>query len=380
MWRYKVTTTEIILLTGMSVIIVFLMILMIVFIKGKKSPNDEVKGRQQQEILSKIEYLKTDFKTELDKQNLQSQLELERTINYFKEAISTKLNVDLQSMNDKVETRLKEGFQSSDKLFSSMLEKLTIIDTTQKNIENLSGHVNDLKSYLSDKKLRGMYGELQLYQILENVFGENNKTLFTKQHKLSNQTVVDAIVYGSGDALNIPIDSKFSLENYIRMYDSNLEDSERKNASKLFEQNIKKHIDDIASRYIIKNETTDYALMFIPSEAVFSEIQANYIHLVEYASKKKVWTTSPTTLVYMLTMILVINQDLEKEKNAEKMLDEINKLYNDFRLIFERFNTLEKDIQRLSESIRTLMIPMNRLNKNVYKIEHSDFKNINNDD
>ena len=134
-----------------------------------------------------------------------------------------------------------------------------------------------------------MYGELQLYQILENVFGENNKTLFTKQHKLSNQTVVDAIVYGSGDALNIPIDSKFSLENYIRMYDSNSTDSERKNASKLFEQNIKKHIDDIASRYIIKNETTDYALMFIPSEAVFSEIQANYIHLVEYASKKKVW-------------------------------------------------------------------------------------------
>ena len=83
-----------------------------------------------------------------------------------------------------------------------------------------------------------------------------------------------------------------------------------------------------------KNETTDYALMFIPSEAVFSEIQANYIHLVEYASKKKVWITSPTTLVYMLTMILVINQDLEKEKNAEKMLDEINKLYNDFRLVF----------------------------------------------
>lgn len=374
------TNTEIILLTSMIVIILFLMILIIILIKGKKYPSNEIKARQQQEILSKIEYLKTDFKSALDKQNMQSQLELERTINYFKEAISTKINVDLQSMNDKVETRLKEGFQSSDKLFSSMLEKLTIIDTTQKNIENLSVHVNDLKTYLSDKKLRGMYGELQLYQILENVFGENNKTLFTKQHKLSNQTVVDAIVYGSGDALNIPIDSKFSLENYIRMYDSNSTDSERKNASKLFEQNIKKHIDDIASRYIIKNETTDYALMFIPSEAVFSEIQANYIHLVEYASKKKVWITSPTTLVYMLTMILVINQDLEKEKNAEKMLDEINKLYNDFRLVFERFNTLEKDIKRLSESIKTLMIPMNRLNKNVYKIEHSDFNNINNDD
>ena len=140
------TNTEIILLTSMIVIILFLMILIIILIKGKKYPSNEIKARQQQEILSKIEYLKTDFKSALDKQNMQSQLELERTINYFKEAISTKINVDLQSMNDKVETRLKEGFQSSDKLFSSMLEKLTIIDTTQKNIENLSVHVNDLKN------------------------------------------------------------------------------------------------------------------------------------------------------------------------------------------------------------------------------------------
>jgi len=373
------TTTEILIITGIVLVIVLFTILMIILLRNSKAPTSEIKGRHQQEILSKIEHLQTAFKAEIEKQNLQSKTDIEKTFMSFKEAVSTKLNTDLQTMNEKVETRLKEGFQSSDQLFKNMVEKLAIIDTTQKNIENLSGHVTDLKTYLSDKKQRGMYGEVQLYQILENVFGENNQALFTKQHTLSNGTKVDALVYGSDQALNIPIDSKFSLENYIRMNDETLSEASRKEASKLFEQNIKKHINDIASKYIIKNETTNYALMFIPSEAVFSEIQANYVDLILYAQQKNVWLTSPTTLVYMLTMILLIYQDVEKEKHAEKMLLEIDRLFNDFRLFFERWDIFKKEIKKLVDSIDSLDKPMERLNKKVYKIKTSDFDNLDND-
>lgn len=373
------TTTEILIITGIVLVIVLFTILMIILLRNSKTPTSEIKGRHQQEILSKIEHLQTVFKAEIEKQNLQSKTDIEKTFMSFKEAVSTKLNTDLQTMNEKVETRLKEGFQSSDQLFKNMVEKLAIIDTTQKNIENLSGHVTDLKTYLSDKKQRGMYGEVQLYQILENVFGENNQALFTKQHTLSNGTKVDALVYGSDQALNIPIDSKFSLENYIRMNDETLSEASRKEASKLFEQNIKKHINDIASKYIIKNETTNYALMFIPSEAVFSEIQANYVDLILYAQQKNVWLTSPTTLVYMLTMILLIYQDVEKEKHAEKMLLEIDRLFNDFRLFFERWDVFKKEIKKLVDSIDSLDKPMERLNKKVYKIKTSDFDNLDND-
>ncbi|HHX75801.1 MAG TPA: DNA recombination protein RmuC [Acholeplasmataceae bacterium] len=373
------TTTEILIITGIVLVIVLLTILMIILLRNSKAPTSEIKGRHQQEILSKIEHLQTAFKAEIEKQNLQSKTDIEKTFMSFKEAVSTKLNTDLQTMNEKVETRLKEGFQSSDQLFKNMVEKLAIIDTTQKNIENLSGHVTDLKTYLSDKKQRGMYGEVQLYQILENVFGENNQALFTKQHTLSNGTKVDALVYGSDQALNIPIDSKFSLENYIRMNDETLSEASRKEASKLFEQNIKKHINDIASKYIIKNETTNYALMFIPSEAVFSEIQANYVDLILYAQQKNVWLTSPTTLVYMLTMILLIYQDVEKEKHAEKMLLEIDRLFDDFRLFFARWDTFKKEIKKLVDSIDSLDKPMERLNKKVYKIKTSDFDNLDND-
>lgn len=373
------TTTEILIITGIVLVIVLFTILMIILLRNSKAPTSEIKGRHQQEILSKIEHLQTAFKAEIEKQNLQSKTDIEKTFMSFKEAVSTKLNMDLQTMNEKVETRLKEGFQSSDQLFKNMVEKLAIIDTTQKNIENLSGHVTDLKTYLSDKKQRGMYGEVQLYQILENVFGENNQALFTKQHTLSNGTKVDALVYGSDQALNIPIDSKFSLENYIRMNDETLSEASRKEASKLFEQNIKKHINDIASKYIIKNETTNYALMFIPSEAVFSEIQANYVDLILYAQQKNVWLTSPTTLVYMLTMILLIYQDVEKEKHAEKMLLEVDRLFDDFRLFFERWNIFKKEIKKLVDSIDSLDKPMERLNKKVYKIKTSDFDNLDND-
>lgn len=373
------TTTEILIITGIVLVIVLFTILMIILLRNSKAPTSEIKGRHQQEILSKIEHLQTAFKAEIEKQNLQSKTDIEKTFMSFKEAVSTKLNTDLQTMNEKVETRLKEGFQSSDQLFKNMVEKLAIIDTTQKNIENLSGHVTDLKTYLSDKKQRGMYGEVQLYQILENVFGENNQALFTKQHTLSNGTKVDALVYGSDQALNIPIDSKFSLENYIRMNDETLSEASRKEASKLFEQNIKKHINDIASKYIIKNETTNYALMFIPSEAVFSEIQANYVDLILYAQQKNVWLTSPTTLVYMLTMILLIYQDVEKEKHAEKMLLEIDRLFDDFRLFFERWDIFKKEIKKLVDSIDSLDKPMERLNKKVYKIKTSDFDNLDND-
>jgi len=373
------TTTEILIITGIVLVIVLFTILMIILLRNSKTPTSEIKGRHQQEILSKIEHLQTAFKAEIEKQNLQSKTDIEKTFMSFKEAVSTKLNTDLQTMNEKVETRLKEGFQSSDQLFKNMVEKLAIIDTTQKNIENLSGHVTDLKTYLSDKKQRGMYGEVQLYQILENVFGENNQALFTKQHTLSNGTKVDALVYGSDQALNIPIDSKFSLENYIRMNDETLSEASRKEASKLFEQNIKKHINDIASKYIIKNETTNYALMFIPSEAVFSEIQANYVDLILYAQQKNVWLTSPTTLVYMLTMILLIYQDVEKEKHAEKMLLEIDRLFDDFRLFFARWDIFKKEIKKLVDSIDSLDKPMERLNKKVYKIKTSDFDNLDND-
>src|SRR5690606_22770731 len=320
----------------LSVVLVFVLILMGVLIfllvKKPKSTDDEARIRYQQELVTKIEHLRNEFAKELELVNTKSKGEIKDELDKFKDYLTHKVTTDVTSINEKVERRLTEGFKTTQELFDGIKERLTVIDTTQKNIEKLSTNVDELSGLLSDKKLRGLYGEAQLYNILNNVFGEGNKVLYEQQKKLSNGTMVDAIIYGPEGVCNIPIDSKFSLENYLLMNDDKASQDERNQAQKDFKTNIKKHIDDISSKYILKGETADQAIMFIPSESVFAEIHAKYPDLIEYAQKRLVWITSPTTLVYMLTMIIVIASNIDREKNAERMLKELEGLYKDFRL------------------------------------------------
>ncbi len=365
-----------ILATISIVLLITVIILIIVLLKPKTQSDLEYRTRNQQELLSKLESLKIEVAKELEILNSQTKGEIKDQLNTFKETISTKVQTDISSINDKVENRLKEGFKSTSELFDVISNRLVAIDHTQKNIEKLSGHVDDLSKLLSDKKLRGMYGEVQLYHILDNVFGENNKALYEKQKKLSNQAIVDAIIYGPDGVGNISIDSKFSLENYILMNNPDASIDDRNQATKDFKTNIKKHIDDISNKYIVTPETANQAIMFIPSEAVFSEVQSKNLDLIEYAQKKHVWITSPTTLVYMLTLMMVLNANAAKEKNAIKMLQELQAIYDDFKRFFERFQELQKILIRLNDATSTLDITVGKINRKVYRIENSEFDEL----
>lgn len=351
-------------------------ILMVIILKPKAQSDLEYRARNQQELLSKLESLKVEVAKELEILNSQTKGEIKDQLNTFKETISTKVQTDISSINDKVENRLKEGFKSTSELFDVISNRLVAIDHTQKNIEKLSGHVDDLSKLLSDKKLRGMYGEVQLYHILDNVFGENNKDLYEKQKKLSNQTIVDALIYGPDGLGHIPIDSKFSLENYVLMNNPEASKDEQNQAARDFKINIKKHIDDISNKYIITPETANQAIMFIPSEAVFSEVQSKHIDLIEYAQKKHVWITSPTTLVYMLSLMMVLNSNASREKNALRMLQELQAIYDDFKRFFDRFSELQKILTRLNEATSTLDITVGKINRKVYMIENSEFDTL----
>ncbi|MBN3491043.1 DNA recombination protein RmuC [Acholeplasma equirhinis] len=369
--------TTLIILSAVLVLVLILMgVLIFLLVKKPKSTDDEARIRYQQELVTKIEHLRNEFAKELELVNAKSKGEIKDELDKFKDYLTHKVTTDVTSINEKVERRLTEGFKTTQELFNGIKERLTVIDTTQKNIEKLSTNVDELSGLLSDKKLRGLYGEAQLYNILNNVFGEGNKVLYEQQKKLSNGTMVDAIIYGPEGVGNIPIDSKFSLENYLLMNDDKASQDERNQAQKDFKTNIKKHIDDISSKYILKGETADQAIMFIPSESVFAEIHAKYPDLIEFAQKRLVWITSPTTLVYMLTMIIVIASNIDREKNAERMLKELEGLYKDFRLFFERWDEVKKAIDKMNKVADDLEKPMERLNKKVYQIEKSDFDQL----
>ena len=296
--------------------------------------------------------------------------EFKKSVNDDFEALNRKIEGRLDLMNAKVEERLAKGFEETTKTFGSVLERLGKIDEAQKKIEALSNNVVSLQDILTDKKSRGIFGEVQLYQILASVFGEKNDRIYQKQYKLSNNTMVDAMLFTPEPIGNIAIDSKFPLENYRKMYDSELTNEERINARKEFVGNLKKHIDDISEKYIIRNETSEQAIMFLPAEAIFAEINAYHTDVIDYAYRKNVRIASPTTLVSVLTTIQMILTNIEREKYASVIQEELGKLHEEFGRYEKRWKALEKDIEKVTKDVKEITTTSNKISKRFTEISN----------
>lgn len=315
------------------------------------------------------------------------ELALNKDINEFKDNFNRNLSSDFEKMNsliekklllinDKVNERLDVNFEKTNKTFNNILERLTKIDEAQKKIDSLSTEIVSLQSVLTDKKTRGIFGEVNLNYILSSVFGENNKGIYEIQHTLSNGLTADAILYAPAPLGTICIDSKFPLENYERMTDKTLSPVERENAAKLFKSDVKKHIDAISSKYILKGETSDEAIMFLPAEAIFAEINAYHPDVLSYAYKKKVWITSPTTLMSTLTIVEMIVKNLERDKYASVIHTELEKLSDEFAKYRIRWDKLSKSIDTVSKDVKDINITTEKITKRFAAINQVDIKEI----
>ena len=241
----------------------------------------------------------------------------------------TKLNDQVEQrlivINEKVNERLDQNFEKTNKTFTSVIERLSKIDEAQKKIENLSTDIVSLQSILTDKKSRGIFGEINLKHILVSVFGEGSNSIYKLQYTMSNQSIADCCLFAPEPLGTIAIDSKFPLENYQMMVDKNLSSEERGKYEKLFKMDVKKQIDAISSKYIIPGETSNQAIMFLPAEAIFAEINAYHSDIIEYSYKKHVWITSPTTLISTLTEVEMIVKNIERDKYTSIIHEELNK-------------------------------------------------------
>lgn len=297
-------------------------------------------------------------------------------INKFLTADFTKLNDKIEEklmlINDKVNERIDQNFEKTNKTFNNILERLTKIDEAQKKIDSLSTEIVSLQSVLTDKKTRGIFGEVNLSYILSSVFGENNKGIYDLQHVMSNGSIADSILYAPLPLGTICIDSKFPLENYERMTDRNLTQVERDMAAKMFKNDVKKHIDAISSKYIIPGETADEAIMFLPAEAIFAEINAYHPELLRYSYDKKVWITSPTTLMSTLTIIQMILKNIERDKYARIIHLELNKLSREFVKYRERWDKLSRSIDTVTKDIKDINITTEKITKRFDSINSVD--------
>ena len=349
----------------MEYIIIGLLILLIILVTillCKKNNNNDVTDK-----LSKVE---VDMIKELS--NFKSDFSHSITEDFDKlnEKIENRLNI----INDKVNSRLDENFERTNKTFANVLERLSKIDEAQKKIDTLSNDIVSLQGVLTDKKTRGIFGEVNLENILTNVFGKNNSKIYQMQYKLSNGTIADCCLFTPEPLGTIAIDSKFPLEHYQIMVDKKNDISIREKAEKLFKLDMKKHIDAISSKYIIPNETSDQAILFLPAEALFAEVNAYHNDILQYAYKKKVWITSPTTLISTLTTIQVIIKNIERDKYAKVIHQELLLLDSEFKRYKDRWDKLYRSIETVSKDVKDIHTTTDKITKRFNSINQVELE------
>jgi DNA recombination protein RmuC len=275
----------------------------------------------------------------------------------------------LHSLTQQVHHKLTEGFEKTSTTFIDVVKRLTIIDEAQKKITELSSHVVSLQDVLVDKKARGAFGEVQLETLIANMIPANH---YQMQYTLSNDKRADCILFLPDPSGNIVIDAKFPLETYQRLINTEAISAERKSLQQQFRQDIQKHIKDIAEKYIIPNETTDGAMLFIPAESIFAEIHANYPDLINLSQRLKVWLVSPSTLMAVLTTARAVLKDDATRKQVHIIQQHLHMLSNDFQRFEKRMDNLSRHIDQAHQDVTEVNASAKKITSRFQKIESVD--------
>lgn len=331
-----------------------------------------MKNINEREITTRLQTLEINTMKEL--QSFKD--DLNKSLHNDFEHLNEQVEKRLLAVNEQVNLRLDQNFEKTNKTFTNVIERLSKIDEAQKKIDILSSDIISLQSILTDKKTRGIYGEVHLKHLMSNIFGEKNDTIYRLQYPLPNGTIVDCILFAPSPLGTIGIDSKFPLEHYQKMVDRKLSKEERLIAEKQFKLDVKKHIDAIADKYIIEGVTSRQAIMFLPAEAIFAEINAYHQDLVDYAYRRRVFITSPTTLISTLTVIQMIIKNMEKDKYTSIIHEELNKLGLEFARYKERWDKLSKSIQTVNKDVENVSITTDKISKKFTSINQVDIKTL----
>ncbi|MDT3669058.1 MAG: DNA recombination protein RmuC [Aromatoleum sp.] len=282
------------------------------------------------------------------------------------EAMTRSMDRRLETLSGHVNERLDEGFRKTNETFANVMARLATIDEAQKKIDGLTTNVVSLQQLLGDKRARGAFGEIQLEALVRNMLPSE---AYEFQYTLPNNARVDCMLRLPEPTGLVGVDSKFPLENYHRMCGDDIAEVDRKLAQAAFRTDLKRHVDAIASKYIIPDVTSDGAVMFVPAEAVFAEIHAFHPEVVAYAQSRRVWIVSPTTLMAVLNTARAVLKDVETRKQIHVIKDALGKLAKDFARFDERMNALARHIEQANKDVQDVHVSSRKISAHFQKIE-----------
>ncbi len=280
----------------------------------------------------------------------------------------------------KVQLQMSENLSHSSRRTAQSLgdlqQRLATIDKAQEKITKLSGDVLSLQDILSNKQTRGAFGEIQLTDIVSKALPSDG---FDLQATLSNGRRADCLIKLPNPPGPIVIDSKFPLEAYEALRNASSE-VETSTAVRLFKTSVRKHIKDISERYIIEGETADGAILFLPSEAVYAELHANYSEIVREGFSARVWIVSPTTCMATLNTMRAILKDARMREQAGAIRKELTSLYQDVDRLGVRVESLDRHFNQAAKDISDIKISADKAGRRAKRLDNFDFEEISNED
>ena len=380
---------EIVCLVISSISLVALIIFGVILLKKQKGGNqvdDTATTLELGKLVNQLDVLEKDLKRDIEgavnkemlhvleiegkNQELNNE-KLERfqkniveSLNTRFEHINKELADKLKEMNEKVEVKLKEGFENTSETMAQVRERLKVIDEAQKNMESLSKDVVSLRNIMEGNQSRGAYGEYQLSMVLNNVFGDTvgcyEEQYTLKRVKDGDDVRADAVVFMPEPNKMICIDSKFPFQDYERLFQAE-NDEEKEQFKKEFANAVKKHITVIKDKYIVDGKTAPEALMFIPNDGIFAFVHHELQDVVEYAREKKVILTSPSTLPAILVTINMVRIETERAKNVQEISKQLNILGKQFNLFSKEWESFSRQLETASKSREKLDTRVSRI-------------------
>ncbi len=297
------------------------------------------------------------------------QLSLGANLSETAEKLNARIDARLDAISTRVNERLDEGFKKTNETFVNVMQRLATIDEAQKKIETLTGSVVSLQDLLGNKQSRGAFGEVQLEALVRNALSPG---AFEFQYTLSNGARVDCVLRLPEPTGLVCVDSKFPLTNYHRMFEPEANEVDRSLAQRQFRADVRKHVDDIAKKYILPNETSDGAVMFVPAEAVFAEIHAYHAEVVDYANSKRVWIVSPTTLMAVLNTARAVLKDVETRKQIHVIKEALARLAVEFGRFDERLRDLARHVRQAHEDVEKIQVTGGKISQQFQRIESAE--------
>jgi DNA recombination protein RmuC len=299
------------------------------------------------------------------------QLSLAASLGETTDKLNARIDERLEQISGKVNERLEEGFKKTNETFVNVMQRLATIDEAQKKIETLTGSVVSLQELLGNKQSRGAFGEVQLEALVRNVMPP---AAFEMQYTLPNGARADCVLRLPDPTGLVCVDSKFPLENYHRMLAPGVNEVERALAQRQFRADIRKHVDDIAKKYILPDVTSDGAVMFVPAEAVFAEIHAYHSEVVDHANSRRVWIVSPTTLMAVLNTARAVLKDVETRKQIHVIREALGRLGQDFRRFEERMKKLADHIRLAHQDAEDVQTSSRKITQQFQRIEAAELE------